>query len=329
METRATALLGIASVIAGCEFINRPSDGKDPSNIGEAGEVCGEYDLETGAKVLFVLDKSGTMFGAGQAWDHDDDPATEPVSRWRSLHAVVELLVARFDAKLNMGALLFPSTDSQCHVNKSPEIPIAASNGETLLAQLPEADAFYDEFHLTPLPTALEYAVEYMRGFDARQSRAIVLVSDGVPSVECDGNLTTAAHTLEAAWTMDGIPTYVVGVAIEGEYGPEFAALADAGGKPAPGSAYYDTQDEIELETAIDEIARSISNCRVGLEDPPTYPELFEIRLDGETLSQVASCETGDGWVFVGEDMDAIELCGAACATLSEGGHALSAFYGC
>jgi hypothetical protein len=44
------------------------------------------------------------------------------------------------------------------------------------------------------------------------------------------------------------------------------------------------------------------------------------VRLDGETLDQLDSCEQGDGWVFSDPDgaLDRIELCNAACDGLLE-----------
>ncbi len=314
----------------GCEFI--PDKDPDLPQVGPGHgleDVCGEFPLETGTKVLFVLDKSGTMFADELAWDHDADPDTADVLRWKSLYSVVQFVVDGFDDSLSLGALLFPGADSGCKVGRSPEIPVAVGNGSTLLAHLPGPDAYFDEYHLTPLPTALENAVQYMLGFDEDDAKAIILVSDGVPSPSCEGTFSTAAQTARQAWLEHGIPTYVVGIAIEEEYAQEFALLAAAGGKPDPETSFYDTQDELQLLDALEEIAISIPDCRINLEEVPTYPDMLDIHLGGQTLEEVDDCQTENGWRYVDETHGAIEVCGAACEMLKAGENDMSASYGC
>lgn len=296
---------------------------------GSPDEVCGEIPLETGAKVLLVLDKSGTMFADELSWDHDADPNTPEIHRWESLHAVVQFLVDQFDDEFSLGALMFPSIDSGCQVNHSPEIPIAANNGTALMNELPAADAYYDAYHLTPLPTALEYALDYMRSFDEEDTRAIILVSDGVPSPTCEGGLSEATNTAREAWNEYGIPVYVVGVAIEEEYAQEYGLLAAAGGRPAPDTSFYDTQDELQLQDAIEEITNDIPDCRVKLETEPTYPDQLSIEVAGETVPALSSCGSEAGWIYADEDHRVIEFCGVSCDALEAGENDVVAIYGC
>lgn len=318
----------MAACATACLLEDEP-DLPPPPPGGGLDEVCGEVVLETGAKVLFVLDKSGTMFADELAWDHDGDPDTAKVRRWKSLHAVVESVVDRFDGELSLGAMLFPSVGSGCKVSRNPEIPIAADNGTELMKYLPEEDAYFDAYHLTPLPTALEYAVDYMLGFDEEDTRAIILVSDGIPSPTCEGTLSTATDTAREAWEQHGIPVYVVGVAIEQAYAQEYALLAQAGGRPDPTTGFFDTQDELQLQAAIEDITADIPDCRIKLEDAPTYPEQLVIELAGAVVPHAATCGDENGWVYVDDEHRAIEMCGEACAAMEAGETDVVAVYGC
>lgn len=329
--TRLAGLLATTALVlplGGCLIEDEPDLPPVPPG-GGIDEVCGEYGVEMGAKVLLVLDKSGTMFADELAWDHDDDPDTPEIPRWESLHSVVEFVVDGFDDDLSLGAMLFPSADSGCKVSRNPEVPVAANNGRALMEHLPDPDAYYDGYHLTPLPTALEYAVDYMAGFDEGDAKAIILVSDGVPTPSCDGNLSTATTTARMAWEEHGIPTYVVGVAIEEIYAQEYGLLGFAGGRPDPITGFYDTQDEIELQDAVEQITNDIHDCRIKLHEAPTYPEQLSVLVGGESVPQVAACTGPSGWYFADDEQRAIEFCGAACEALEAGEKDVKAIFGC
>jgi hypothetical protein len=318
--------LGAGVVVAGC--IEEEPDKPPAPPGGSLNEVCGEFPLESGTKVLFVLDKSGSMFTTLLPWDHDGDPDTPDIERWRSLYRVVEFVVDGFDDQLSLGALMFPSKDSGCKVNKNPEIPIAAHNGKVLLESLPQPDDVYDEYHLTPLAEGLQNGVDYLLSFGEGDPRAIILVSDGTPSPDCEGDLGDAADTARMAWEDHGIPTFVVGIAIEEVYAQEFALLADAGGKPDPDTGFYDTQDEPQLEAALTEIASSIPDCHIKLDKEPTYPEMVDVSLGGQDLNELGTCD-GDGWTWADDEHQLIELCGSACDALKAGENDIVATYGC
>jgi hypothetical protein len=329
MEFRAKlAIAAVAAMTMATGCVEEEPDKPYSPPTGGSNDVCGEFPLETGTKVLFVLDKSGSMFTTELPWDHDDDPDTPDIERWRSLYRVVELVVEGFDDRLSLGALLFPSGQGGCDVNQDPEIPIAANNGATLLAELPGPDDNYDPSHLTPLAEALQNGLDYLLGFDEEDSKAIILVSDGTPSPECDGGLTEAAQIAATSWEDHGIPVFVVGIAIEQTDGQDFALLAEAGGHPEPNTGFYDTQDEAQLEAAMAEIADAIPDCNIKLDETPTYPEMVDISLGGQNLTKLDACD-GDGWRYIDDEFRLIELCGSACEALMAGENDILATYGC
>ncbi|HEY0133836.1 MAG TPA: hypothetical protein VGB85_07140, partial [Nannocystis sp.] len=109
-----------------------------PTTTGAGGTTfdpndCGEAQIQipiVTPNVMLVLDKSGSMVSMPSGyWDHDnDDPnddgvkdsdpnmmeaATPRITRWQSLHEVVEFIVGAFDNSMNLGMVLFPSTTAK------------------------------------------------------------------------------------------------------------------------------------------------------------------------------------------------------------------------
>ncbi len=151
------------------------------------------------------------------------------------------------------------------------------------------------------------------------------------------------AVVAEAA--MQGIPTYVIGIGIQNvtsgmmqDGNPDntnsYDALnevAIAGGKARPGAdKYYDTQNQIELQAALEEISMQILSCTIALDPVPKYPDYVEVTVNGMAYGkkQVTDCATEDGWMFTDETKSSITLCGAACESFQMTG-ALDAQYRC
>ncbi len=299
--------------------------------------------------VILVLDKSGSMVTElGGFWDHDDDPLTPDVTRWSSLHEVVETVVTDFDAAINFGAHLFPGAgataqydENACVLAETVEIPVAAMNRDEILAGIPLAG---DESLRggTPTTAAMTTALAHLKTLDPSVPRAVLLVTDGAANC-AEGTVAPplfelyddGVHDVVAdAFTIDGIPTYVVGVGIEdvesatAQDGKPDATntfdrlnqLATEGGKPRndPNEKFFNTTNQIELAAALGDIAVDALTCIVTLDPAPLTPEGTVVVLDDETIPQVTDCATEDGWVYQNPDgpFDAIELCGAACGGL-------------
>ncbi len=342
----------------------------DESESGGAPN-CGEVDYQLGAiapNVVLVLDKSGSMVSDGDAnsdgvmdgyWDHDGDPDTGLVTRWESLHRVVDSIVVGLDAQIGFGAMLFPATNASdgysaaaCTIADAPEIPVASMNAAAVLAGIPAADAL-DLHGATPATAGIEAAAAHLETLDPDVPRYLVLVTDG--AANCGADATTVPELLENydarlpeivadAFENRGIATFVVGIDIRDELGgvgpdgmPEantFTALQDvalAGGRPRPGPvAFHAADDELDLMAALSEIAGEVLSCDIPLDPPPVHPDFVDVEVGGETLERVDDCDTQSGWVFVDPDgpYDALRLCGSACDSLVEVGTA-DVTYGC
>jgi hypothetical protein len=313
------------------------------------------------ARVVLVLDKSGSMVNI--RWDHDDDPTTDEVTHWSSLHAAMDLVTTSFNGSIDFGLLLYPSLEATsaydetaCPVAESPEVPVAPGNAMAVMDVLPPADAPLMSIRGgTPSATALAIAVQHLDDPATRVPRSILFVTDG--AANCRADATTAAelfegydesvHTVVAdAWQAHGIATDVVGIAIPDEVSPAVAdglpnginlherldLLAEQGGRPRDdgGPRYHATHDQLQLEAALTEILSQQLDCTMTLDPPPERPNLVQLEIDGQLLARIDDCATEDGWMYTSLDgsYDSIELCGAACALLAAQG-ALEATYGC
>lgn len=333
------------------------------------GMNCGEESFELEAvppNVVVVLDRSGSM--ADNSWDGDDDPGTPDVTRWNSLYNVVESVVTSFNDDINFGAQYFPSDSAfdqlgqgACLVDASPEVPVDAMNADAVLASL-EPPGTEDLMGATPATAGVESALEHLLGLDDQVDRFMILVTDGAancssdadPDTNCPGvgcelmeNYDERLPTVVgAAFEDEGIPTFVVGIDVDpaaglvgvGDDGQVEADtyvrlndVAEAGGRALDGDEkFFNAQNEIELQSALDQIAGQVFSCIVPLASEPLHPDFIEVNIGGEDWLRVEDCETEDGWVYVNPDgpYDAIELCGEACETLGAQG-LLDVTFGC
>ncbi|MBX7083155.1 MAG: VWA domain-containing protein [Nannocystaceae bacterium] len=333
---------------------------------------CGEVDYQLQAvppNVVLVLDKSGSMVSTNDSdgdgemdgfWDHDADPMTPPISRWNSLHNVVEFVVNGFDAQINFGGVLFPSASATnqysanaCKVSTTPEIPVATMNAAAILDGIPDALATDEIQGATPATAGIQTALDHLDTLDPEVPQFLILVTDGAANCSADypsppellENYDTNLPTLiGTAFTDRNIPTFVVGIDIVDELAGvgadgvpeantfvELNTVAEAGGRPQAGDEkFFNTINEIELMDALSEIAGAVVSCVIPLEPPPDYPDYVEVQVGGVDIPRVDDCATEDGWVFSNPDgpYDSLELCGAACDQLVEIG-TVDAKYGC
>ena len=314
--------------------------------------------------MMLVLDKSGSMVvNPSGFWDHDANVNTPKISRWNSLHDVVELVLNKFNVKLNFGASLFPSKFANndydpdaCKVNANVEVPVDANNKDTILANIPTAlDVTLKGG--TPTAAGMKAALAHLKTLPADVPRAVLLVTDGAanctegagmpgnykPLFEAyDNTLNTVVGD---AFTKDKIPTYVVGIDTKNVVSPilgdgdpdsinpfvKLNELAVQGGKPKNNvnEKFYNATNQIELGAALDQIIADALSCVIPLKEPPAKPELTKVKVLGADVKHVMDCAKENGWVYTNPNgpYDAIELCGTACTNLKQSGKAEVNFF--
>ena len=326
----------------------------DVEGSGE-GSFCSSTDYQftfdwNPPHVMLVLDESGSML---TPWDHDGDPDTNRVTRWNSLHRVVDLVTSDFEARMNLGVKLFPSPEVRdgedlCFVDEDPDVPTAPLNAEAIMAAIPAADD--DEIRGgTPATAGIAVAHAHLHDLGGDATRAMILVTDGAANCRegtsgsdvgrvYDENLET---TVGEAFSGFGTPTYVVGINIVNEVidspgnpvvNPYVSLnmVALAGGAARTGEEkFYNAWNEADLTGALDEVAARIE-CTFVLDEEPVFPEEVRVEIDGEAYDRGVDCSAGAGWRYTDglEGAGAIELCTDACAALQEV-HSLEVFYDC
>lgn len=280
--------------------------------------------------VLLVLDKSGSM--SMESWDHDANAQTPIVTRWYSLRKVVEGVVNKFNSVVHFGVKLYPKIDAgsyvdqgACIVNPGVEVPIAPMNAAKVLASVPTAD--FEVLGGTPMETGLKEAYKYLDTLDPSLQRFALLVADGEISDTCKGeNFYEALAAVEDAYNLHGIPTYVVGIDVDPSTSEQLTSLAQVGGKPKAGpDPFYQTNNQVELEAAIQQIIDDTLSCVIAVDPAPAEPELFEVWVGNTQVSEAGSC-ADNGWVWTKPHTE-IELCGDACKLLKKTGEVEARYY--
>lgn len=299
-----------------------------PVDAPNCGEQSIAFDFAT-PQVMLVLDKSGSM--ASNTWDHDRDTGTPEVTRWASLHQVVENVSTDFDARMEMGAVLFPATNAPnqsnalaCLMGDGPDAMLSAMGGEAVLAALPDAEST-TIYGGTPATAGLRMAAAHLQAVQSDQPQAIVLITDGAANcaedaigsglfLQYDSALPVAAAEAFAA----GIPVYVVGIDIEDELlgapvanpWERLSEVAEYGGVPRDGDVpFYDVFDEVELDATLASIAEEVS-CSVPV--PEHFDsERIQVTIDGASVPAADGCEDGEGWIADGPNT--LRLCADTC----------------
>lgn len=311
----------------------------EPSNDEGGPPTCDEETLQLAVdppQIVLLLDKSYSMIES--SWDHDGDPMTPTVTRWHSLHGVVDALTHDVEDGVELGMVLFPSpsvpdngTGTACMVDPDPAAAIALHNADAIVDALPAADAL-DLYGGTPVGAGMTVALDHLADVYDGRPQAVILVTDGAANcmegtsgmgvfTEYDQGLAPLVAGAFAA----GIPTYVVGVDIVDAVGvyPQdnpylrLSEIAEAGGVPNEGgsASFYNTTDEAQLLTALDGIAADIG-CTFQLDTAAQFVEQVTVRVGGDVVPRVDECPPdGVGWRFLQDaaPYDSIELCAATC----------------
>lgn len=351
----ASATQSTASEASATSTASEPTGGGDSTTFDplDCGEAVVNIPIVT-PSVMLVLDKSGSMVvDPGGFWDHDNDPGTPNITRWQSLYEVVDLIVNNFNGSMLLGAVLFPAKtatsaygEAACVVGANADVPIGAMNAAAILGAIPPPDSTADNIKGgTPATKGIKTALKELENAPDDQPKFMIFVTDG--AANCQENAPDAATlfedyddsvatTLAEAFAM-GIPTYVVGIAISKDMTPvgkdgnpdgivpydKMNEVAIAGGKARDGEdKFYATNNQEELQAALEQISMQILSCVIDLSPLPKYPDYVEVTPYGK--KQIADCNSEDGWHYLPQmnpdDPLQIELCGKACADFQMSG---------
>lgn len=298
---------------------------------GMAADECGRQRFDVQRKpadVLLVLDRSGSMKEEPDGAD-DDAP-----SKWELVVPAIKEAISATDGALSWGLKLFPEGDDagECSVKSYPgsiAVPIAPMNAskvnQAIDATMPKGDG-------TPTGDAMTEAVKYLQQLDDKNTKLILLATDGEPS--CAGkekggdDARAAARTAVESAANSGFDTFVVGISTTKKSASMTLTELAAAGKRAPASGYYLANTQDELVAALETITSAAASCRFPLGAKPPVPDHVGVSIGPDRVAK----DTGhkDGWDYVDAEYSAVELFGPACDTVkANGADAVSVVFGC
>jgi len=298
------------------------------------------------AEVYLVIDRSGSM---------SETSATPGLTKWEELNVALDTALTQFEAVIKFGVLTYPS-NNECSTS-GPQVGVALDNRQAVLDELTSAVPAGG----TPTAAALNNAASSLTDLGSSESpKIVILATDGGPNCNyfldaspactcahataeyCCTNHPSAClfgytclddtHTVSVIGDLQsaGIETVVIGLAGTSEYEVLLNAMAVAGGLPQVGGStdYYPAGNQSEIISALQAIAVSFISCEIQLEEPPDFPDLVHIYMDGVEVEWDGS-QSG-GWDYTDSSNMVIELFGAACDTLQDGDeHNLTATFAC
>jgi hypothetical protein len=271
----------------------------------------------TAGEMVLVLDRSNSM--------HENTPTG---TRWSDLTTSINhVLAARSDVA--WGLSLFPASDAEACLTTPLAIAPAAGSAAAISVAIGAATPTGSG---TPTRQAVIEAGNALLAAGRPTRKYLLLATDGEPNCTpgiADGAASDVVGTTRAVRTLaeQGLPTFVLGLAVGPGSSSALASMAQAGGHARAGTtAYYTASDANDLEAALAEVARLIAVCTFDLSPPPPAGATPSLSIGGVSYPRNPT-HAGDGWDITGAGRS-IELYGAACDAIQSGA-AIQISYGC
>lgn len=315
-------------------------DASRDSFVDAVSCTTGRFPLSpTLLNMILVIDRSGSM--------NQDIDGIGDQSRWQALEQGLRRSFVSNDQLLVAGKFFPDVIDSPrpdpaeaCRVSTTLEVGFSANGMNNILNVFNTTEPVGG----TPTFSALSIASGALRGISNRTY--IVLATDGEPN--CNENLDPficectnigsgmdcmepqqcldddrTINLISGIFSNDGIPTIVIG--IEDPFNPASSLtlnrMARAGGRPRPGSVpYYSATSSDDLNEALTEISRGITQCSYRISSVPPSDEGLRIQLNGTVIPR----DDANGWSWYDRNKGELEFRGTACmlassATVREG----------
>jgi hypothetical protein len=285
------------------------------------GGGCGAMEVALTAvppNLMIVLDRSCSM-----RRDLANNINIAGPNKWTYSVDAINKMTTDYVGQIRFGLILFPDTVTpQCQ----QDVPAAAvgdgneSAIQTLLtAALDTTDANYpDGPCVTNIDTAMEQAALEPAFSDMGRDSYALLITDG-KQAGCNAaggdNGTTQILTDMAA---AGVPTFVVGFG--GGVDPaQLDIFAVAGGVPQAGMpSYYQADNPMQLEQALDTIASATLGCVFALESTPPDDNAIFVFFDNDPNAVPRDTTHAAGWDYDATN-NQVEFFGATCDDIKAG----------
>ena len=199
---------------------------------------------ESGGKVLFILDASGSMWGEVKGED-------KIVIAKQVMSDLVHQLPEGMEAGLEVYGHRSKGDCGDIEIT----VPLARGNHEAMVQQI---QAITPK-GMTPITGSLQMAAEALR--DTEQQASIVLVSDGKET--CEADPCAAIEAIRAQGI--NVRVHVVGFDVKDEERKQLQCIADAGG-----GKYFSADDAGQLTAALAAVRQEVTEA--PKEEPPAQP---------------------------------------------------------
>lgn len=276
--------------------------------------------------MVLVLDRSASM---GQPL-----AASEPrsPSRWEALGGALEPVLARYEARVAVGALFFPGNlrtgsvngDGACVVPEVLDVVPATGSAREITARLRATGPTGS----TPTAAALERAGRYLlERTPPDRPRALLLATDGWPNCGAAGtSLDARVFSVLSRLAEGGVPTYVLGLddPSQGALVDVLNRLAEAGQRPRRDgiqARYYAVREARALGEAFEDALASVTRCTLALSPPAAPAESVAVAVDGRVVPRDPTHR--DGWDWSDPGRHGVLFHGGACEALRSTGGAV------
>ncbi len=278
-----------------------------PAPTGDAN--CGTQTSNASqqpADVLLVMDRSGSMSYSTTA-DSNCKTGSACTQRWSALKTGVTATLDSTAGSINWGLKFFASpSGGSCGVTDGVEVPIGPDSVAAIESQIAGATPGDN----TPTAQAIRKATAYLKTVSDKNTKYILLSTDGEPNCGSGGNSATNVPDTTAAIKEAkdaGFLVYVIGI------GPSVGNLdnfAAAGGT----NKYFPASSTDELTAAFASISKAVVSCTFALAQTPPDPNNVAVYLDNNLVGQ----DSANGWSF-GANATTIVLNGSTCDKITSG----------
>jgi hypothetical protein len=271
-------------------------------------------------EVLLVFDRSSAM----------RKPAVGSTqTRWVEMTDGLTEVLTRRQAAAAWGLKLFPSTQ-ECIVNDGVDVPVGTAGFNEVITKIRGSQPAMG-MEGSPVHQALLTALV---GFPSvTRPRFFVLASDGLPGCPVGEPGEAKAYEAVRAAAMQGVRTFVIGVANAGtRQHMVLNELANSGREPLPGATrYFQAQNKTQMVQALENITDQLTSCLFSVTPAPPSPNFVAMNIGDERIPR--DLNQVEGWNY-GADMKAgtktIRVYGNACTKLrAQPAAPVEMIYGC
>jgi hypothetical protein len=243
-------------------------------------------------------------------------------SKWSAARSILESVVMADSPHARWGLQLFTSGGGNACAPGGVTVPLADVTPTGISAALSRRSSggmLLDPGN-RPTRAAIDSAMAHLSTRATSGSKAILLITDGVPDCPGSGSDPLASDVAGAVPAIAqanaaGFPTLVAGMAIASGAEAALSQMALAGGRARAGSPpYHPVSSSADLAAAVSSLLAQTATCTFEIPPAPTTDgtssrDRIFVRIDGFSVPQDAQ----NGWSYADVTHTSLQLNGSAC----------------